>query len=430
MGARLALRGGKPAITVDINDRWQRPVEAEKAAICRLLDEGEISASGRGLPKQFEDEFREYIGCKYVLTTSHGHTALASAFFAAGLGPGDEFIHPAYGYIGSYAGALHMGATPVFCESDPMTLLADPDDIEKRITPRTKVINPIHRFGHVCHMDRLLPMCQKRGIVLLEDAAHAHGSEWDAKKIGSFGHIACFSCQGVNPGGKPVAAGEGGIIATNDRELFERALIYCHLHRTGALDELENPVYKLLEPQLLGWKFRAHPLALAIARLSLQTLPERIERFITQRTELFASIKDLPGIEPVHTYPRSKGAELFGGIQFLVDPKQLGGANAAAVVAAMQAEGLTTAVNSANHIEHLRSIYTKALPGLWGKGHVGPADQPLPRYKAGDFPISEAVASRSFQIRGWVDPPPGLIDQVAQTFAKVSANSEELARGG
>ena len=86
MATRLALHGGKPAITIDMNDRWQRPVEEEKAAICRLLDEGEISASGRGLPKQFEDEFREYIGCRYVLTTSHGHTALASAFFAAGLG--------------------------------------------------------------------------------------------------------------------------------------------------------------------------------------------------------------------------------------------------------------------------------------------------------------------------------------------------------
>ena len=264
MAEQLAVLGGAKAITVDGSEQWKRPVEEEKAAVCELIDEGFLSGSGSGVPKAFEDRFREYIGCEYVLTTSHGNTALASGFFAAGLGPGDEFIGPTIGYIGSYAGALHMGAVPVFCEIDPETLLMDPADAEKRITPRTRALAPIHTGGRVCDMDALLALAEKHDLVVVEDAAHAHGSEWDGVKIGNVGHIACFSMQGTTPGGKPVAGGEAGIVATNDRELYERALIYCHLHRPGAVDELTNPVYRQLDPQLLGLKFRAHPLAMAL----------------------------------------------------------------------------------------------------------------------------------------------------------------------
>src|SRR3990170_5760935 len=129
--SQLALLGGPKAVTVDASEQWRPPVEEEKAAVCKLIDQGYLSGSGEGLPKEFEEEFKAFIGCKYILSTSHGHTALASAFFAAGLGAGDEFIHPTIGYIGSYAGALHMGARPVFCEIDPKTLLMDPADAEK-----------------------------------------------------------------------------------------------------------------------------------------------------------------------------------------------------------------------------------------------------------------------------------------------------------
>ena len=424
MKTNIGLHGGEPAISLPIEDRWKRPVDEEIRVIREVLESGEISVSGRGLPKQFEEEFAEYIGCKYVLATSHGHTALASAFFAAGIGVGDEFIHPAYGYIGSYVGALHMGATPVFCESHPEYLLADPDDIETRITEKTKVINPIHRFGRVCEMDRLLSLCNDRGIILIEDAAHAHGSEWDGKRIGSFGHIACFSMQGVLPGGKPLAAGEGGIVATNDRELYERALIYCHLHRSGAVEELTNPVYSQLDPQLLGWKFRAHPLA--IARIALGNLSDRIDRFAANRELLYEKMRGIPGIEPVHVYEKSKGSELFGGLQFLVDSERLGGATAEHLTPALKAEGIASVTNSTRHVEHLRSIYTKDLPGLWGDGHPGPADIPLPRYRRGDFPITETVNERSFWFHGWVDPTPGLIEQVASAIDKVVSKADEL----
>lgn len=420
MDARLAILGGTPAVSADTREQWHRPVEKEKAAVCELIDGNFLSGSGEGLPKQFEDEFKEYIGCKYVLATSHGHSAIASAFFAAGLGAGDEFIHPTLGYLGSYVGALHMGAKPVFCEVDPKTLLTDPVDVERRITPKTRVINPIHYSGRVCDMDALLDICQRHKVVLVEDAAHAHGSEWGGVKIGNLGHIACFSMQGSTPGGKPVASGEGGIVATNDRELYERALIYCHLHRSGAMEELTNPVYQQLEPQLLGWKWRAHPLAVAIARVSMTTLTSRLEHYAANRDELAQAIAGVPGIELAHNYPKSKGSELYGGLRFLYNPDALGGLSSTDFLRAVQAEGVPMGGGSGRSLEHLRAMFTRDLPGLWGKGHPGPANLPLPRYKRGDYPISEGLEGRVLSMTGWINAADGVIQQIALGIRKVA----------
>jgi dTDP-4-amino-4,6-dideoxygalactose transaminase len=319
-----------------------------------------------------------------------------------------------------------MGATPVFCEVDPRTLLADPADIKQRITPKTRVISPIHRCGRVCDMDALLDICNRHGIVLVEDAAHAHGSEWDGVKIGNLGHIACFSMQGADPGSKPVSSGEGGLIATNDRELYERCLIHAHLHRTGALDELTNPVYRELNPQLLGWKWRAHPLAVALARVSLMTLPYRMAHFAALRDELFEKIQGIPGIEPVHNYPKAKGVELYGGLQFLYDPDALGGLCAERLCEALNAEGVPMRPHGFREPEHLRVIYTKDLPGLWGRGHPGPGNVPLPRYTKGDYPISEGLMGRVLSLSGWIEATDGLIDQVGAAIRKVADGYRKL----
>ncbi len=425
----LALLGGSRAISVDTRELWKRPLAAEKEAVCKLLDEGALSLAGAGLPKQFEDEFREYIGCQYVLSFSHGHLALAAAFFAAGLGRGDEFIVPTFGgYIGSYAGALHMGATPVFCEPDPRTLLADPADIARRVTTKTRVISPIHRNGNVCDLDALLAICREHDLILVEDAAHAHGSAWGGVKIGNLGHIACFSMQGVDPNNKPVSGGEGGILATNDRELYERCLAYCHLHRANLGNELTNPVYAQLDGQVLGWKWRAHPLALAVGRLSLQSLPERLSKYAANRDELIAGICGVPGIEIAHKHPKATASELYGGMSFLYDPDVLGGLGAERFCEALKAEGLNMQPGGTRQPEHLRSLFTKDLTGLWGKGHCGPADMPLPRYKKGDYPLAEKLffELRTVKLTGWIECADGLITQAAEAIHKVVDKHKDL----
>ncbi|HIE04263.1 MAG TPA: DegT/DnrJ/EryC1/StrS family aminotransferase, partial [Candidatus Latescibacteria bacterium] len=389
---KLAILGGKPSVSIEDPERWRRPVEREKELVCELLDQGFVSGSGTGLPRDFEEEIRKYLGCNYCLTVDHGSTALASAFYAVGVGPGDEVITPTAGYIGSYCGALHIGARPVFCDIDPKTLLMDPEDVERRITERTKAINVVHWGGNPCDMDALLDISRRYGIPLVEDAAHALGAEWGGRKIGNVGQITCFSLQGSNPVGKPVAGGEGGMVTTNNRELYERQLAYCHLHRAGVKEELTLPQYRGLDSEVLGLKWRAHPLALALAKVSLETLDYRIERSNMVRERIFSSLGELPGLEPEASYPKARRISLYGGIRLIYKPEELGGLPPERFVEALRAEGVKVRLGFP-YMEHLRKIFTEGFD-LWGmgRGPLGGEFEGLPSfkpYKPGDFPVAE-----------------------------------------
>ncbi|MEW6360089.1 MAG: aminotransferase class I/II-fold pyridoxal phosphate-dependent enzyme [Planctomycetota bacterium] len=426
MAEKLAIHGGPKAVTIPATENWQRETEKEKALVCKLIDEGCLSASGKGsgFPEEFENEFRKFIGCKYVAFLNHGSSALAAAFYAAGVGPGDEVIVPTAGYIGSYCGALWLGATPVFCEIDPETILADPKDIERRITKRTRAICPIHWTGLVCDMDNLLRIANTHKITLIEDAAHAHGSMWGDKKIGNVGHVACFSMQGSAPGGKPVSAGEGGIFCTNDRELFERHLIYCHLHRGGIVDELKNGPYKHLDSEVLGYKWRAHPLALAIGKVGFDSLPYRNKRRVANRKKLRKGLEKVPGIKVVKDYPKAKPAGFYGGLILRYYPEELGGLPAQKYVAACRAEGIPVNGPRLSHMEHLRHIYTHGFD-LYGRRR-GQLLKPLT--KPGDYPISEDLNRKVLHFPAYIDPPDGLLDQIVAGFGKVSENHGELMK--
>ncbi|GIV20658.1 MAG: aminotransferase DegT [Armatimonadota bacterium] len=429
MSDQLALFGGNPAVSVPVLELWQSPKEEMKRAVCELIDADFLSGSGTGPPKRFEEEFRQYVGAQYCLSVNHGSTALASAFFALQVGPGDELITPTLGYIGTYGGALHMGARPVFCDIDPHTLLMDPDDVEKRITPRTKAIVPIHLFGNVCEMDALRDISARHGIPILEDAAHAHGAEWDGVKVGNISDITCFSLQGSPPYGKPICGGEGGLVTTNNREYYERMLVHCHLHRFGITEELTLPEYRELDSQVLGQKWRAHPLALAIARVTMQSLDYRNAKSAEFRQKVFAALQAMPGIEPVCSYPKAKPAGFYAGHPLVYHPEQLHGLPAGRFVEALKAEGVPVSLYGRN-LEHQKTIFRKGFD-LWGRGR-GPLGgeffglPPFEGYKDGDFPQAEKVAGNILHIRPIIEPAEGLVEQIAQAFEKVIAHHERL----
>jgi dTDP-4-amino-4,6-dideoxygalactose transaminase len=417
-------------VTIKDTEQWRRPIEREMALIRELLEDGFLSGSGRGFPREFEEEFREYVGAEHCLTTSHGSTALASAFYAVGVGPGDEIITPTVGYLGSYEGALHLGARPVFCEIDSETLLIDPQDAERRITERTRAIVPIHYRGNPCDLDALMEIGRRHGVAIVEDAAHAHGAEWEGRKIGSLGDIACFSMQGANPSGKPVAGGEGGIVTTNNRELYERQLIYCHLHRTGIKEELTNPVYRMFESEVLGRKWRAHPLALAVAKASLDTLEYRIERSAENRAKVFDALRELPGLDPAHSYPQAKRVQLYGGLMIIYHPEELHGLPAGRFVEAVEAEGAPVRGPGFRRLQHLKPLSRRGFD-LWGhdRGPLGGEFLGLPPYevyKEGDFPRSEDLHGRVFNIPSYIEPKEGFLDQFIGAFEKVTSNYKSL----
>jgi len=422
-GEKLAINGGPRAITISSEEQWKRPVEEEKRLVNDLIEKGLLSGSGEGLPLDFEGDFRKYIGSNYCLTVDHGSSALASAFYAAGVGPGDEVITPTIGYIGSYCGALHMGARLVFCDVDPKTLLIDPEDAERRITRHTRAIDAIHLWGQVCDMDSLMAIGRRYGITIVEDAAHCTGAEWDGKKIGNAGDITCFSLQGTDPHGKPVSGGEGGIVTTNNREFYERQLIYCHLHRTDIEKELTNPEYRRLDAEVLGLKWRAHPLALAIAKVSLSSLEYRNRRRIENRSRVFKALKDLPGIEPIRDYEKAKPAGFYGGLKIKYNSEQLDGLSISKFVEAMNAEG---APISASHLtlEHLRSIFTRGFD-LWGHDR-GPLGSDFRVYKKGDFPVAEGLSDKVLTIPAYIEVKDGFLDQYIDAFRKVTSNYKSL----
>jgi len=427
---KLAIFGGPKAVTIEKPEQWKSPKEEEKRIVCELIEKTNCSGAGRGLPKEFEEDVRDFVGSKYCLSVDHGTTALASAYYAVGVGPGDEVITPAAGFIGSYAGALHLGARPVFCDIDPKTLQIDPNEVALKVTPRTRAINAVHLHGRVCNMDALMKLGHRYNIPIVNDAAHALGAEWNGKMIGNVGDITCFSLQGLYPKGKPASGGEGGVVTTNNREFYERQLIYCHLHRSGIFKEYTYIQFLKMDREGLGLKFRAHPLALALAKVSLSTLKYRNEKQLENRNRISSAIRQLPGLEPAHDYAKGKKSASYQGLKVIYHPEELGDLSIRKFVEAIKAEGCIIHGPSKFHMEHLRTIFTEGFD-LWGNDR-GPLKGEwcgLPSfktYKPGDFPVAESFKNRIITLQDYIDPKEGFIDQYIEAFRKVTSNYKSL----
>jgi perosamine synthetase len=162
--------------------------------------------------KQFEDKIRDYTGAKHVVAVNTGTSALHMALDALQLQPGDEVIVPSMTFVASIQAIIGAGLVPVFCEIEPDTLNIDVQDAIARVTERTKVIMPIHYGGFVCDMDALLAFAKPRGIKIVEDAAHAYGSSYKGRKVGTLGDVTCFSFDPI----KNITCGEGGAVTTDD----------------------------------------------------------------------------------------------------------------------------------------------------------------------------------------------------------------------
>ncbi|HYP88109.1 MAG TPA: DegT/DnrJ/EryC1/StrS family aminotransferase [Polyangiaceae bacterium] len=175
---------------------------------------GWISSSG-GYVEKFERKFAEYLGVKHAITTTSGTTALHLALVAAGVGPGDEVIIPAFTMIATAAAVCYTGAKPVLVEAEASSWNLDPADVARKVTPRTKAIIPVHVYGHSCDMDALARATAGQRVTVIEDAAEAIGSEYRGRRCGSLGDMACFSFFA----NKMITTGEGGVVVTNDDEL-------------------------------------------------------------------------------------------------------------------------------------------------------------------------------------------------------------------
>ncbi len=219
---KLAILGGEPVKKTPLPD-WPYYDDTERQALQEVLESRVWWRTPGTRTLQFEQEFAAFQQASYGVAVTNGTAALEVSLAALGIGAGDEVIVPDFTFVATASAVLFTGALPVLVDVTPDTYCIDPDQVEAAITPATKAIIAVHMGGHPADLDRLTEIARKNGVYLLEDSAHAHGSEWRGRKIGAIGDIGTFSFQAS----KLMTAGEGGMIVTNSKEL-ERLIRSVH----------------------------------------------------------------------------------------------------------------------------------------------------------------------------------------------------------
>lgn len=300
-GGELALFGGKPAIASHSHTLWPVITNDERAAVARVLDRGILSGPFAPESLALEEEFARFVGAKHCVLTHCGTSALVVALAGAGVRAGDEVIVPAYSFVATPLSVAQIGAVPVFVDVDEVTGCIDPAAVEAAVTERTRGIMPVHMHGCAADMDSLLTIAKRRGLVVVEDAAQAHGARCSDRPVGALGASAGFSLQSS----KNLGAGEGGLMVTNDADVAEIANSVRNFGQNLARSEASefDPSHPLdgiraLDSLRMGSMFRGNEMMAAFTRAQLARLPERTERCRRNADRLAVALSDLPGVTP------------------------------------------------------------------------------------------------------------------------------------
>lgn len=256
-------------------------------AAMRVLSSGELAryhTSRTSEVQRLEAELCRTIGVQHALGVNSGTSALICALVGAGIGPGDEVLVPAYTWVSSAAAPLAVGAIPVLVEVDE-SLTIDPADIERKITPNTRAIIPVHMMNLVCDMDRILAIAAKHDLVVIEDACQAVGLTYRGKRVGSLGHAGAFSFNQH----KNIKAGEGGAVLTNDARVYARASMYHDVGSYTREDRVETN-----EPLFVGVNYRMPELSAAILRPQLRRLDAKLDRMRRRRKLAVEKLREGP----------------------------------------------------------------------------------------------------------------------------------------
>lgn len=383
-------------------DRWRQIGEDEARVAYEMTLRNELSG-GTPVVRQFEQAWREMTGLDYALTTCNGTLAIYSALFGLGVGPGDEVICPTYTWICSISPALLLGARPVFCDSDPRTMQLDPHDVRRRITPRTRAIVAVHLWGWIADMDALLAISAETGVPVVEDCSHAHGALYKGRPVGSIGRVGCWSLQGT----KPVSGGEGGVLATNDAAVFDRACLLGQVNRMVGMD-LQTSAYAKHQPLGIGMKLRAHPLAIGIALEQLRKLVSLNAGRSRYVDDIEAGLVRIPGLSPV---PTSEGSTRGGYYAFPIRyaSEAFDGRPATAFIELLRSNGVP-ACGSTYQLLHRLPLFAEGLD-LFTRGR-GPLIGDYGGYRDGDFPEAERLHRDLVFLPMLTDPVPHAAERI------------------
>ena len=256
--------------------------QEEIDAVSRVINSKNLFKVNKGGQETLhaEEELCALTGAENSLIMTSGHAALVSALVAAGIGPGDQVIVPAYTYIATPIAVLAAGAIPVICEIDE-SLTLDPDDLENKITPYTKAIMPVHMLGLPCKMDKIMAVAKKHGLLVIEDACQALGATFGGKMVGTIGDAGAYSFNFY----KIISTGEGGALVTDNLDLYQKALIY---HDSSAVCFFGNQMDGVSVEPFVGSEYRTNEIQAAILREQMKRLDgivddlHRVKNYITK----------------------------------------------------------------------------------------------------------------------------------------------------
>jgi dTDP-4-amino-4,6-dideoxygalactose transaminase len=286
-----ALLGG-PKVRSEKFPSWPVSGELEEHALIDTLRSGRWYRGNGQQTKKFEEAYRKLTGARHCLATANGTSALYVSLNALGIQPGDEVIVPPYTFIATINVVLRQYALPVFVDTDIDTFQIDAKKIEAAISPRTKVLMPVHLGGSVSDLDTILSVSRKHNIPIIEDACQAHLAEWRGRKAGTYGKAGCFSFQAS----KNLPSGEGGAILTDDEDLYERCYTF-HNNGSGLRPTGHNFAYSGT-----GDNRRMVEMEAALLLQQMTRLEEQSKRRTANALYLTSLLKEIPGIIPARMY--------------------------------------------------------------------------------------------------------------------------------
>jgi perosamine synthetase len=355
--------------------------EADYASVMEALRSGWISGAGPHV-EAFEARWAAYCGRKHGVALANGTVALQVAVALLDLQPGDQVIMPTFTIISCALPVVLAGATPVLVDSEPQTWTMNVEQVEARITPRTRAIMPVHVYGHPVDMDPLLDLAGRYNLAVIEDAAEAHGAEYRGRRAGSFGTSSCFSFYA----NKLVTTGEGGMLLTDDDGLAERA---------GRLRNLGfGPGRRFLHAEL-GFNFRLTNLQAALGLTQIERIDEIVQRKRRMGQAYTERLSELAGLELQVQQPWAKGVYWMYGLVVHED----------------------TGLDAAEFAGRLANLGVETRPFFLGM-HQQPALHERGLFAGESYPVAERIARQGLYLPSGLSLDEAQIDRVCEAVGQ------------
>jgi dTDP-4-amino-4,6-dideoxygalactose transaminase len=407
----LAIDGGR-AVRTRPFPTWPIFGKPEEDALLRVLRSGQWGRlSGREVAR-FEQRFAAFQGARHALATVSGTTALRIALLAAGVEAGQEVIVPPYTFIATAEAVIEANAMPVFADIEPQTYNLDPKAVEAAVTDRTRAILPVHLGGLCADMDAMMAVAARHGLVVIEDAAHAHGATYNGRGAGTLGHMGCFSFQSS----KNLTSGEGGAVLSDDEKLHAA----CHqIHNCG-----RAPTGPWYGHASLGANHRMTEFQAAVLNAQLDRLADQAARRDANGRYLAGLLADVPGVEAqaLPNYATRHAYHLFL-VRF---DESAWGVPRGAFVRAVQAEGIPLCEGYTLPL-YRQPVFLQQRFGPYTGYRLARPEADFAAF-AGRCPVAEHVTAREGT---WLPQqallgPPQDMDDIAEAIAKVYRGRDAL----